>query len=90
MEFDWNEEKNKLLLQVRNICFEDVVIGINNEKLLSIEKNPSKNFDNQYCLVVEISGYAYVVPFVKQGDVFFLKTVFPSRKQTKKHLKDKI
>lgn len=89
MEFSWNEDKNKLLLQQRRVCFEDVVTSINNGKLLSIAKNPSKNFNNQYCLIIEISDYAYVVPFVKKKDNFFLKTIFPSRKQTKKHLKGK-
>ncbi len=47
MEFSWNEDKNKLLLQQRRVCFEDVVTSINNGKLLSIAKNPSKNFNNQ-------------------------------------------
>ncbi|CAC5852242.1 hypothetical protein [uncultured Gammaproteobacteria bacterium] len=86
MEFNWSDDKNNLLLELRNVCFEDVVTSISNGKLLNIEKNPSKNFDNQYCLVVEISHYVYVVPFIKDKDLFFLKTIFPSRKQTKKYL----
>ncbi len=89
MELDWSEDKNKLLIEHRNVCFEDVVTSINNGNLLEIAKNPSQNFDNQYCLVVNISNYAYVVPFVKNEEVYFLKTIFPSRKQTKKHLRSK-
>ncbi|MBE8189663.1 MAG: BrnT family toxin [Candidatus Thioglobus sp.] len=89
MIFNWDEGKNQLLLKHRNICFENVVVSINNNKLLGVEKNTSKNFNNQYCLIVEISGYAYVVPFVKNENDYFLKTIFPSRKQTKKYLRSK-
>jgi hypothetical protein len=31
-------------------------------------------------MVVEIRGYVYCVPFVQDGSVTFLKTIFPSRK----------
>jgi hypothetical protein len=36
--------------------------------------------------VVEIEGYAYLVPCVINGDEYFLKTIIPSRKATKKYL----
>ncbi len=84
----WNDEKNILLKKERKVCFEDVLMSIENAKLLDIIKNSSTNHQDQYCLVVNISNYAYVVPFVKNGDEFFLKTIFPSRKETKKYLKD--
>lgn len=35
--------------------------------------------------LVPVKGYIYAVPFVKEGDVFFLKTAFPSRKLTKQY-----
>jgi hypothetical protein len=35
-------------------------------------------------MVVEIRGYVYCVPFVQDGSVTFLKTIFPSRKMKKK------
>jgi hypothetical protein len=34
-------------------------------------------------MVVEIRGYVYCVPFVQDGSVTFLKTIFPSRKMKK-------
>jgi len=86
--FTWSDEKNILLKKERSICFEDVVFSIENNKLLDIVKNSSENHPDQYCLVVEISNYAYVVPFVKEEDGFFLKRIFPSRKETKKYLKE--
>jgi len=88
MVFDWNDEKNTLLKENRNVCFEDVVTSIQENKLLDIVKNPSANHQNQYCLIVEIMNYAYIVPFVKEGDTFFLKTIYPSRKETKKYFKE--
>jgi uncharacterized DUF497 family protein len=88
MVFDWNDDKNTLLKENRNICFEDVVTSIQEDKLLDIVKNQSVNHQSQYCLIVEIMNYAYIVPFVKEGETFFLKTIYPSRKQTKKYIKE--
>lgn len=34
-------------------------------------------------LVVEVAGYAYLVPFVEEKDHFFLKSVIPGRKATR-------
>ncbi len=87
-DFRWSDEKNRLLIKERNVCFEDVIMSINNGKLLDIVKNPSLDRENQYCLIVDIGNYAYVVPFVIDKSIFFLKTIYPSRKQTKKYLKE--
>ena len=87
LEFNWNDKKNILLKKERNICFEDVVTAIKNDKLLDIIKNQSKNHQNQYCLIIDISSSAYIVPFVQEGNIFFLKTMYKSRKQTKKYFK---
>ncbi len=86
--FRWNEKKNILLKNERNICFEDVITSLRSDKLLDIVKNPSANREGQYCFIIDIAHYAYVVPFVKDGDSFFLKTIYPSRKQTKKYLQE--
>lgn len=37
-------------------------------------------------MVVAWDGYAYLVPFVEEGDHYFLKTVIPSRKATRDFL----
>ena len=86
-EFKWSDDKNRRLKEERNVCFEDVVMGVENDRLLDIIKNPSLDRDDQYCLIIEIGNYAYVVPFVKNDQTFFLKTAYPSRKQTKKYLR---
>ena len=73
--FKWSDDKNKLLMQERNICFEDIVTSVDHGKLLDIVKNPNKDREDQYCSVVDIGNYAYVVPFVKSESSFFLKTI---------------
>ena len=87
LEFNWINEKNILLKRERNICFEDVVTAIENNKLLDSIKNQSENHQEQYCLIIDISNYAYIVPFVQERNLFFLKTMYKSRKQTKKYFK---
>lgn len=37
--------------------------------------------------VIEINNYAYVVPYVEKEGKIFLKTIFPSRKYTKRYLR---
>jgi hypothetical protein len=44
-----------------------------------------ERYPNQKISVVLVEGYAYLVPFVENGDEFFLKTVIPSRKATKQY-----
>ena len=46
----------------------------------------AKKYKNQGIFVVEINKYIYLVPFVENGPKIFLKTIFPSRKMTKKYL----
>ena len=84
--FEWDDEKNKILKKERHVCFEDVITSLDNNNLLDIIKNPSASREGQYCLIVEIGNYAYVVPFVQKGSTYFLKTIYPSRKQTRKYL----
>ena len=88
MKIFWNKNKNQQLIKNRNISFEDVEIAILEDKILDILEHPNKEkYPNQKLLILEINGYAYVVPFVEEGDKIFLKTIFPSRKYTKKYLR---
>ena len=90
MVFDWNEEKNKQLKLERNISFERVVIAIEAGDILDILEHPDKEkYSKQFLIIVEIDSYAYVIPSVIAGEYWFLKTIFPSRKYTKKYLEDK-
>jgi uncharacterized DUF497 family protein len=86
----WNEEKNELLKRERDISFEEVLIAIDTNCLLDVlEHGDKKKYHNQKIFVVNINQYAYLVPFVETDVEIFLKTVIPSRKETKRYLIDK-
>ena len=85
--FYWDEDKNNLLKETRDISFEEVIFAISNNKLLEVVENPNKQkYPNQKMFIVEIREYAYVVPFVEDKEKYFLKTIYPSREATKKYL----
>ncbi len=85
--FNWNKQKNEILKIERNLSFEDVLIAINEDKILEIIEHPNdKKYENQKIFIIEIRKYAYLVPFVENKNEIFLKTIIPSRKATKKHL----
>ena len=44
-------------------------------------------YKGQTQFVVDVNGYAYLVPFVEQGDAIVLKTIIPSRKLTRQYLR---
>ncbi|OEU73428.1 MAG: toxin [Desulfuromonadales bacterium C00003068] len=84
---NWNPEKNQILIQERNISFEDVLFAIQQFDLLDDMKHPNEQkYPNQRVFVVNIDGYVYLVPYVETETEFFLKTIIPSRKATKKYL----
>mgnify|MGYP001615022642 CR=1 FL=1 len=88
--FDWNVEKNDELIRERGISFEEIVFCIMHEGLLDIIEHPNKeNYPNQKIFIVNIDDYVYLVPFVEDEKIIFLKTIIPSRKMTKKYLGDK-
>ncbi len=83
----WNLEKNRFLQAERNVSFEDVVYHIMAGGILDTFEHPNQErYPGQQIHVVEIEGYAYLVPFVESEDEVFLKTVIPSRKATKTYL----
>lgn len=86
--FSWNEEKNQLLKEERQISFEDVVFYISQGFLLDVLEHRNQEKDQgQKIFVVEIDEYVYLVPFIESEQEIFLKTIIPSRKATRKYLK---
>lgn len=84
----YNEEKDRLLRVKRGVGFEEVISIIQNEKVVDVIDNPNKEkFSRQKYFIVEINNYIYVVPFVEDENEIFLKTLFPSRKYTKRYFK---
>lgn len=85
---DWNEIKNTYLKADRGIGFEDIQAAIEEGKILADLEHPLKSrYPNQKVLIVEFGDYVYIVPYVEDDTKIFLKTIYPSRKMTKKYLK---
>lgn len=85
--FDWNEEKNEFLKSARSVSFEEVVFHIQNGDVLDVIKHPNAaRYPKQNIIVLNMEGYVYLVPYVKERGVRFLKTIIPSRKATKEYL----
>lgn len=85
--FDWDKEKNEKLKKDRGISFEEIIIAINEGRLITIIENPKKKkYHNQKIFIINVNNYAFLVPFVEDEEKIFLKTIIPSRKATKKHI----
>ncbi|MCX7163504.1 MAG: toxin [Rhodocyclales bacterium] len=85
--FRWSPEKNETVKAERGLSFESIVVAVEAGGLLDILAHPNQGkYPRQRVLVVECDSYAYLVPFVEEGDYFFLKTIIPSRKATRDHL----
>ena len=84
MNFRWNTEKNNLLKEERGVCFEDVVTQIYEGNILDIIKHPNEEkYPGQKIYIIFLQNYVYMVPFVKNENEIFLKTIIPSRKMYK-------
>jgi len=80
----FGHEKNKLLKMQRGIGFEDIILAMEEGKILDVYDHPDPlNYPNQKIYVVEALEYVYLVPFVKDENGIFLKTIIPSRKAKK-------
>lgn len=88
MFYNFSLQKNLSLKILRGVDFLDVIVALWKGGLLDVMEHPNKlKYPNQKVYIVEVRGYAYAVPFVEmaEGGVF-LKTLFPSRKLTKRYL----
>jgi len=82
--FNWNPEKNQLLLRERGISFERIVFEIASGNELAVLEHPNQEkYPGQKISMVQVEDYVYAVPFVETDLEIFLKTIIPSRKATK-------
>lgn len=87
--FDWNMAKNETLIVERGVSFEDIIVVIFEGNVLTSFDHPNqKKYPGQKVYVVELHGYAYVVPYVEDGEKILLKTIFPSRRYTEIYLEE--
>jgi uncharacterized DUF497 family protein len=87
--YNWNSDKNKKLIEEREISFESVIFYLQNDGLLDDIQHPNFNeYPHQRVFIVNIDDYAYLVPYVESESEVFLKTIIPSRKATKQYLRE--
>jgi hypothetical protein len=85
--YDWSDAKNEWLKRERGIAFEDIVFHVARGGLLDTIAHPNqRQYPGQRIFIVNVEGYACLVPFVEDDNVIFLKTVIPSRKMTREYL----
>ncbi len=84
MNFKWDLKKNEFLKQERGVCFEDVLTQIYEDRVLDIIKHPNREkYPTQRMYIVILQNYVHMVPFVRDDNEIFLKTIVPSRKMHK-------
>jgi uncharacterized DUF497 family protein len=83
----WDERKNGWLRQHCGVCFEQAAVCLASERVLDITDHPNQErYPGQKVAVIEINGYAYLVPYEYAGEEIILKTMIPSRKATQKYI----
>lgn len=87
MEIDWSPVKNAELKVRYGFGFERVLAALDEGQVLDRRTHPNlERYGHQHQLILRIDEYAWIVPFVADGDRLFLKTMFPSRKATRKYM----
>ncbi len=90
MTYAWDDAKNELLREARGISFEEIVVEIDGGNVVDVLEHPHPGrYPNQQVYLVSHLDYVFVVPFVRDTErqEIFLKTIYPSRKFTRKYLR---
>ncbi|MDD3182095.1 MAG: toxin [Alphaproteobacteria bacterium] len=83
-EFLFDPQKSAWLKEERGLGFEEIIHLLGQEELVEVFPHPSLNYRHQFICELVVDDYVYIVPFIVDGDKVFLKTLFPSRKATKR------
>ncbi len=84
VQYEYNAEKSALLERERGINFDAVIRLIEAGNILNVYDHPNQEkYPHQQIYELDIAGYVYLVPFIRQENSVFLKTIFPSRTATK-------
>jgi hypothetical protein len=85
-DYAFDPQKNAWLIRERGISFEQVIALIESSKLVQVLEHPNaERYPNQLLYEVDVDGYVHVVPVIRRGRILFLKTIYPSRKATRRH-----
>ena len=78
MDIRWDQRKSDWLKSTRSVSFEEIIEATP----IGAREHPTR--PNQNIFLFELNGYIWIVPYVERGNEIFLKTLYPSRKFTKK------
>ena len=88
LDYAFDPQKNAWLIRERAIGFEQIIALIESSKLIQVLDHPNaEKYPNQLLYEVDVDGYVHVVPVVREGRILFMKTIYPSRKATRKRKK---
>ncbi len=89
MRYEWDSAKNEWLKAERGISFEVIVFHLSHGDVWKLADHPDQETcPGQKIYFVIVDGYIYLVPHVIEKDYIFLKTIIPSRKETRDYKKD--
>ena len=87
-EYAFDPDKNAWLIRERGISFEQIIALIESGNLIRVlEHHDRERYPNQLLYEVDVAGYIYVVPVVREHRTLFLKTIYSSRKATRSRAK---
>jgi len=88
LDYAFDPQKNAWLIRERAIGFDEIIALIESSKLIQVLDHPNaEKYPNQLLYEVDVDGYVHVVPVVREGRILFKKTMYPSRKATRKRKK---
>ncbi len=84
-DYTFDPEKNAWLKRERGISFEQIIALMESGKVIKVVDHPDREkYPNRLLCEVGVEGYAYIVPVIQDGRTLVLKTIYPSRKATRK------
>lgn len=84
MDIRWDQRKSDWLKHTRGVSFEEITEAT----LIGAQENPARPHQNIF--LFELNGYIWIVPYVERGNEIFLKTLYRSRKFTKKWIQGEL
>ena len=81
---EWDKQKAEWLLSERGIDMEKIANAIKSGNYKTAVVPNQNDHPEQEMFLVEIDDYIHCVPFVKNREKIFIKTVFRSRKLQKR------
>jgi len=91
MDFAYDPEKDKWLIENRGIGFEEVIEAIESKTKLvdDVDHFNKTRYPNQRIYILKIRKYIFMVPYAIdiKRNIKFLKTIYANRKLKKKYLK---